>query len=63
MASKVGKDLKELRRKSLSQCKSTTSKQSKDKLGTNKLDNLRIDNINLEKKPFKQELTVKTVKK
>lgn len=46
MTSKVGRDLKDLRRKSLSQCKSNTSK-SKDKLKGNKLDNLRIDNIHL----------------
>lgn len=64
MTTKVGQNFQELRRKSLSQCKSNVDKQSKEKLRTtNKLDNLKVDNIHIDRKTFKQETTVKTLKK
>ena len=64
MTTKVGQNFQELRRKSLSQCKSNVSKQSKQKLKTtHKLDNLKADNINIDRKSFKQQTTVKTLKK
>ena len=54
MTTKVGQNFQELRRKSLSQCKSNASKQSKEKIRAhNKLDNLRVDNINIDRKSFK----------